>query len=184
MKQQRWRCCAALCLAASLLMLWPAAQSTLMWKREALAQGQWWRLITAHLVHLGWRHCLLNLAALLLITELLWDALPLPQGLALLSTCALGVGILLWVLQPQLLWYAGLSGLLHGLWAGCAGAALIRTKSPIYAIALLALIIKLALLSGPASAMPVVPVAHWYGALCGLLWLALRQLQQRLQILD
>ena len=183
-RRHQWRCCVLLVLMAGLLMLWPAAQSALMWQRQSLAQGQWWRLITAHLVHIDARHCLLNLAGLLLITELFWDALRLAEGLALLLTCALGVSLLLLLLQPQLLWYAGLSGVLHGLWAGCAGAALLRTKNAFYAIALLVLAIKLTLLPSPASAIPVVPAAHWYGALSGLFWLALRQLQRREEVLD
>src|ERR671925_423667 len=32
----------------------------LSYDREALAAGQWWRLLTAHLIHLDIRHALLN----------------------------------------------------------------------------------------------------------------------------
>ena len=34
----------------------------LQYDRAALAAGEWWRLVTAHLVHLGWDHLALNVA--------------------------------------------------------------------------------------------------------------------------
>ncbi len=34
--------------------------------RDAVAEGEYWRLLTGNLVHLGWRHLALNVGALLL----------------------------------------------------------------------------------------------------------------------
>lgn len=185
---QRWQFCGALSLAALLLFWLPSALTVLQWQREALADGQYWRLLTAHLVHLDVPHLLLNLFGLLLICELLWDDMPVDHALTLLMASALGVSLLLWIIQPQLGWYAGMSGVLHGLWAGCAGAALLRKKNIFYLGALLLLAAKLAYESGHQTGnmtgMPVVPVAHLYGALSGLVWLALRQLQQASQVFD
>ncbi len=185
---QRWLFCGALSLAGLLSLCWPTALTTLQWQREALADGQYWRLLTAHLVHLDAFHLLLNLFGLLLICELLWDDMVLDHAFTLLLASALGVSLLLWINQPQLCWYAGMSGVLHGLWAGCAGTALLRKKDPFYLGALLLLAAKLAYQSnnqiGSMTGMPVVPVAHLYGALSGLVWLALRQLQQAGQVFD
>lgn len=181
---RRWFFCGALILAVCLPLCWPTALASLMWQRDGLANAQYWRLITAHLVHLNLRHLLLNLLGLILICELLWDDLPLPDAVALLLVSALGVSLLLWLNQPQLMWYAGLSGVLHGLWAGCAGTGFLRKKSLFYASALLLLAAKLACPPDSLAAMPVVPVAHLYGALSGLLWLCLRQLQQTMTVLD
>ncbi len=186
LKMQRWLFCGALSLAVLLPFCWPLALPSLQWQREALANGQYWRMLTAHLVHLDAHHLLLNLFGLLLICELLWDDLAIGYALTLLLASALGVSLLLWIYQPQLRWYAGLSGVLHGMWAGCAGAALLRKKNLFYLGALLFLAAKLVYesglqtgnVAGNISGMPVVPVAHLYGALSGLVWLALRQLQQ------
>ncbi len=185
---QRWLFCGALSLAALLLFWLPSALMGLQWQREALADGQYWRLLTAHLVHLDVLHLLLNLLGLLLICELLWDDMAMEHALTLLLVSALGVSLLLWINQPQLRWYAGMSGVLHGLWAGCAGAALLRKKNIFYLAALLLLAAKLAYQSNNQisgiTGMPVVPVAHLYGTLSGLVWLALRQLQQARQVFD
>ena len=37
----------------------------LQYDRAALATGEWWRLVTGHLVHLGWDHLALNVAGLI-----------------------------------------------------------------------------------------------------------------------
>lgn len=183
-----WIFCGALSLAALLPLCWPSALSGLQWQRAALADGQYWRLLTAHLVHLEMRHLLLNLLGLLLICELLWDDMAIAEAWILLLVSALGVSLLLWLNQPQLNWYAGLSGVLHGLWAGCAGAALLRKKSFFYASALLLLGAKLAYQAdnqiGSLTGMPVVPVAHLYGALSGGLWLTLHHLKQVKRVFD
>lgn len=155
-----------------------------MWQRGALENGQYWRLISAHLVHLNLRHLMLNLLGLIVICELIWDDLALADALALLLFSALGVSLLLWSNQPQLIWYAGLSGVLHGLWAGCPGAGFLRQKSLFYASALLLLAVKLAFPSQMVTALPVASVAHLYGALSGLLWLGLKQLQQAEPVFD
>src|SRR4051812_11228217 len=46
---------------------WSAA---LRYERGALAAGQWWRLVSAHWVHLGVRHLLLDSAGLVLLWAL------------------------------------------------------------------------------------------------------------------
>lgn len=185
---RRWLFGGAVSLATLLPFCWPSALPALQWQREALADGQYWRLLTAHLVHLDLRHLLLNLFGLFLICELLWDDMAIEHALTLLLFSAFGVSLLLWTGQPQLLWYAGLSGVLHGLWAGCAGLALLRNKTLFNAVAVLLLAAKLACQSdnsvGSLAGMPVVPVAHLYGALSGLIWLALHQLQQSRRVLD
>jgi hypothetical protein len=50
----------------------------------------------------------------------LWSDLPVVHGLGLLGSAIVGISISLWWLQPELAWYAGLSGVLHAMWAGCA----------------------------------------------------------------
>lgn len=104
-------------LAAALLCLalgGDAARQALRYDRLAIADGQLWRIWTAHFVHLGWQHASLNLLGLLLCGWLtpaaalrgLWR-----QALWL----ALGVGLCLWAFSPEVPNYVGFSGVLYGL---------------------------------------------------------------------
>ena len=150
-----------------------SSDGALVWQRDALAAGEWWRLFSAHAVHLSSTHLLLNLLGLLLLSELLCDELSAAEWSSLLLMCALGISLLLWFLQPQLQWYAGLSGVLYGLWAGAAGLRCVVAKKPIHWLALMALMVRLASGSASIADIPVVAEAHWYGAACGLLWVAM-----------
>lgn len=150
-----------------------AALPALEWQRAALDAGQWWRLLSGHFAHLNTHHLLFNLLGLALIVDLLLDGWSRAAVIGLAIASALGTGVLLWLLEPQLQWYVGLSGLLHGLWGGAALAGWLRRHQPICLAALVALAFKLTLLNEGLGAMPVVPVAHLYGAASGLLWAAL-----------
>jgi rhomboid family GlyGly-CTERM serine protease len=80
-----------------------------------LQDQAWYRLLTGHLVHTNWPHMIMNSAALL-ITLLLF---PVYGKLWLLGCCVLwnalfiSFGILL--LFTDIGWYAGFSGVVHGL---------------------------------------------------------------------
>ena len=164
-------------LCAVVVLLSLTGESTtlaLRYERDAVLNGQYWRLLTAHLVHGSIRHVLLNLAGLGLIAALFArDFRPMQWVLIwLLSTLAIDVGFV-WF-EPQLEWYVGLSGVLHGMLA--AGAVMWwRTEPKPLALALsLVLMGKLAWeqtrgalpLSGD---LPVVVNAHLYGAIGGLI---------------
>lgn len=89
--------------------------NVLRFDRGALLEGDVWRLLTGNVVHLGWNHLLLNLAGLALIWWLTDAALSLKRWLIVFTATSLGVtiGLLLW--NPELRWYVGLSGMLHGV---------------------------------------------------------------------
>ncbi|HLS81812.1 MAG TPA: rhombosortase [Steroidobacter sp.] len=149
-------------------------REALRYERSAvLDEGEYWRLLTAHFVHGDLQHLLLNAAGLVVIALLLRGAYSARAWLTigLLSMLAIGVG-LVWR-QPQLDWYVGFSGVLHGLLA--AGAiAWWRQESTASALALSAIVAgKLlweqwrgALPLG--GALPVVVDAHLYGAIGGV----------------
>ena len=115
----KWRFCLAVALVALLAACWPDGLMRLRYDRFGLMDGEMWRVVTAHLVHLNRLHVFLNLLGLLLICELQWGALPLRHGIGLLGFSGMAISASLWWLHPELVWYAGLSGALHGLWAGC-----------------------------------------------------------------
>jgi rhomboid family GlyGly-CTERM serine protease len=150
------------------------AAQVLRYERAALAAGQWWRLVSAHLVHFDVRHLALNLAGF----ALLWwlyapDARP-RDWLVVLIVSALTVSAGLWFLDPGVGWYLGASGMLHGAWAAAALAAWPRWRLEAGLTAAV-LVGKLALerwhgplAGGLDAALPVVTAAHRYGALGGL----------------
>lgn len=188
-------CCA---LAISYL---PDSIAMFRYDRLAISAGQFWRILTAHFVHIDTSHLLYNLLGLALICELLWMDLPARHGLGIMLSAALGISAALWWLQPAIVWYAGLSGVLHGLWAGCALRGLLSVvyerearavgSAPsgsmrICATALVALAAKLylerlpgALITKGTGGIPVVPSAHLYGALTGLTYVAAWWLKHR-----
>ena len=96
----------------------------LRYQRGAILDGQWWRLISGNLVHLGWSHLLLNLAGLVLVWLLFHHALSLRSWIVVTLASALAVGGGLLLFDPGIQWYVGLSGALHGLFAAGLVAAL------------------------------------------------------------
>ncbi len=99
------------CLLFQAVDLVPA----LRFDRVAILDGQWWRLLSGNLVHLGWPHLFLNLSGLAIICYLVSHALRLWQWVVVLFCCFAGVGTGLLLFNPELSWYVGLSGVLYGL---------------------------------------------------------------------
>lgn len=141
---------------------------------DEIKSGQIWRLISANLVHLGWSHTLMNLLGLGLIWGLFWDCFSNWQWWFISLASGLGVSLGLLLLNPELVWYVGLSGVLHGLFvAGAVGA--IRRGDKREAILLAAIVGKLlweqyfGALPGSADMAggPVVVDSHLYGAIAG-----------------
>lgn len=165
-----WVPAAALLLAAA---GGDTLRATLRYERSALAAGQWWRLFTAHLVHLGARHLLFNLAGLALMWLLFAREYGARRWLAIVLATLLAIDAGLWFGSPQLQWYVGASGVLHGLWSA-GGWAQWRRRSFATALPLLALLLKLVVEQWSGASvvvgdLPVVLDAHVYGALGGLL---------------
>jgi len=153
------------------------ATAALRLDRARLLDGEYWRLVTGHLVHLGASHLALNVAGLAVIafalrplaaSGLWWAAT------AAGSALAIDLGLLVFV--PGLAWYAGASGVLHGFWA--AGAAgLIFGHDRVYGAALAAalaakLIGEIMFGAAPFSVAltgaNVVTEAHLFGAAGGI----------------
>jgi rhomboid family GlyGly-CTERM serine protease len=172
-----WLVPAGIALAAvAIALAGDAGREYLRYDRAAIAAGELWRLLTGHFVHLGVSHLLLNLAGLLLVWFLVCQYLTHAQWALALGISIVGIDAGFWWLEPQLSWYVGLSGALHGMLAAgvVMGMPEGRAETKILAAAVVA---KLAYeqLVGPlpgseaSSGGNVIVAAHLYGALAGAL---------------
>ncbi|ALP53105.1 hypothetical protein Tel_08010 [Candidatus Tenderia electrophaga] len=161
-------------LALLLALGGDGVNEALRYQAAEIKGGELWRLLSGNLVHLGWGHTLMNLLGLGLIWGLFWGAFNQRQWLIITFVSALAVGLGLLAFNPQLLWYVGLSGVLHGLFVGGAVGG-IRRGDRREAILLVAVVGKLmweqfyGALPGSADMAggPVIVDAHLYGAIGG-----------------
>jgi len=174
---QRWS--VVLIIAAVTLVLALAGDQGREWGRYdriGLENGELWRLVTGHLVHLGFGHLWPNVLALIVIGSLFEDVLSPLEWLVAALGCALAIDAGLYALDPDLQWYVGLSGVLHGIVA-CGALLLVRARHAVGWVLAIGLGAKLAWehWAGPvpftAASVggPVIVAAHLYGATAGTL---------------
>ena len=178
----RAACAPCIVVAIAVLVIGAFGSSVadaLRYERSAVLQGEFWRLVTGNLVHIGPTHLAINLAGLALVCGMYPKTLTARQWSATLFICALTVTLGLLVFSPLIAWYVGLSGVLHGLFV--AGALVQFRQGRRSAYVYLVLIgVKLALelvwgSSAEVSALiggDVIVVAHLYGAIGGFTGLA------------
>lgn len=165
-------------LAAALVLLGLTAtgdsgREALRYERTGLAAHQWWRLVSAHLIHLGWQHVVLNVLALALLWLLFARTFSPGRWLWILGLSMAMIDAGLWFLRPAVQWYLGASGVLHGALA--AGAcAMYRRGEGMGAVLLLLLVVKLLYEQQAGSSLllhdlPLVADAHLFGVLGGLI---------------
>src|SRR5579859_2752654 len=164
-------------LAACALLLLPelagdAGRAALRYDRTALAAGQWWRLLSAHIVHLDLDHAVLNSLGLVLMWALFArDYRPL-QWLVIVLGAIAAIDAGLWLRDSTIAWYVGSSGALHGVMAAGTVAHLRRRDLDGWILAVF-IVLKLAY-EQSAGALPfsdspsgVVVDAHLFGTIGG-----------------
>jgi rhomboid family GlyGly-CTERM serine protease len=155
------------------------APKILPFERAEIGGGEIWRLVTGHFVHLGWSHLLMNLLGLVLVWALVGRAWTARQWLVISLVTMLVIDVGFCLLLPELSWYVGMSGLLHGLLtAGLVPTVLQSDRRSFESLVLAVLVaVKLAY-EQFAGAMPgssgvaggtVIVDAHLYGAIGGVL---------------
>jgi rhomboid family GlyGly-CTERM serine protease len=152
-------------------------RDALAYDRVAIATGEVWRLVTGHFVHLGWAHCLLNVACIALCASVLAAR---GRAFVTLGGLAAGCGTLLWLGAPEVARYVGLSGVVYGL----AMLALwpYARRDPVLWLAPLAIVARVGwqLVAGTPRAEatwlggPVIAQGHVAGLLTGAAWAAWR----------
>ena len=169
-----WLPLALIALAILAELAGDAGREWLRYDRVWVAQGESWRFVSAHLVHLGWTHLLLNALGLLLVWYLVGGNLNARRWLATTLVIIVCIDAGFWWLNPELLWYVGLSGLLHGMLVAGLLVKLPAISAETTVLGVL-LILKLGWeqLGGPlpgsemTSGGTVVVDSHLYGALGG-----------------
>jgi rhomboid family GlyGly-CTERM serine protease len=141
----------------------------LRYDRSAIEAGGWWRLLTAHIVHLDLHHLVLNELGLVLMWALFAEDYDLVEWCVIVSAGALAISSGLFWLSPRVSWYVGASGVLHTIMAaGCARH--FAVKSWDRWILALCLVVKLAYEQLGGHEPPLVVVdAHLYGAASGFI---------------
>jgi rhomboid family GlyGly-CTERM serine protease len=167
-----WALLATCAFLALLELGGDSLRNALSYDRAELVQGEWWRLVSAHFVHLDAEHTLLNTLGVVLMWALFArDYTPL-RWLAIYLVSSLTISAGLWMLNPEVPWYVGASGALHGAMAAGTLAHLRRRDLDSGILALI-LVAKLSY-EQFAGSMPfagdanTLVDAHLYGAIGGL----------------
>ena len=156
------------------------------WQRDAIDTGEYWRLVSGHLVHLGFGHLWPNLVALAIIGLLFEDVFRNADWLRLGAGSVVAIDLGLYVLNPSVSWYVGLSGVLHGYVAAGALALIIRRERLGFVLAAgvaAKLIFEQVFGPVPFTAAsvggPVVVAAHLYGVIGAVLAAGATELVRR-----
>jgi rhomboid family GlyGly-CTERM serine protease len=149
-----------------------SARELLRYDRTGLAAGQWWRLLTGHVVHLDLEHAALNSLGLVLMWALFARDYKPRQWVLIVLTAIMAIDAGLWLRDSTVAWYVGSSGALHGVMAAGTLAHLRRGDLDGWVLGAF-IVVKLAFEqhAGPLpfadSGAGVVVDAHLYGSLGG-----------------
>jgi rhomboid family GlyGly-CTERM serine protease len=153
----------------AVLALGDSFNMLLRFDRGAIAAGGWWRLLTAHIVHLDLHHLILNELGLVLMWSLFAQDYDAVDWAIIVLSGALSISCGLWWLSPKVTWYVGASGVLHTVMAAGAAKHMIAREWDRW-ILLLALCGKLLWEQLAGQTQPLIVVdAHLYGAISGFL---------------
>ncbi len=167
-------------------LVWLPAEwrAVLLFDRAAIFSGEAWRLLSGHFLHLDLFHALLNGLSLWLIHHLFLGDRRSDAWLPVLLGSMLMVSGGLLCCNPEVGWYVGLSGALHGLFLwGVWTAPRACRLSVAFGLTLL-LVIKIVWEQGVGGTLvpggwfsgAVIVDAHLYGALAGMVSLIIEWL--------
>ena len=158
------------------------------YQRSLIEQGEYWRFITGHFVHVGPEHLVVNLLGAVFILMLNWRWMASRSGLAATLFLAIWVSTGLWFLNPEVKGYSGFSGILYGLFVIAVITQRLYTpfwKTGLVTLACLKVFLEQASLFetreiGLNVGAPVVYDAHLYGLMGGLMSVLAMTLSTRL----
>lgn len=153
------------------------ANPLLEYQQAAILQGEWWRLYSAHLVHLNHWHMLMNLSGFLLCAWFFPDVYDRRLLVLWLLVSPLATSLLMLFLDHASGPYVGLSGILHG-WLVLALLLGFRSHPWLHSLVLVLIAGRLAWEQLPGYDTEYLRAwidgrvyvnAHLYGALTGVL---------------
>ena len=177
----------AVCISLS-ACLQVFAEHFIYWKPSLL--NEFWRLWTAHWVHVGWMHFLLNMLAFICL-PFIFPQVRNWQVIALLVILPPFISLTFYFYLPYIDAYAGLSGVLHGLYSAVGLAYLqYQNERKFTLFVLTVMVLKLGwehtfgqMGTAKLIGSPVLTEAHLIGAiggvLCGLGYLFMMKLKKR-----
>ena len=144
-------------------------------ERDWMASGEIWRLVSAHWVHVGWLHLLLNGLGLVICVSLTTPGWSIKRWLITSLCMGLGISILVTLYNPEISDYAGHSGLLYGLYV-LGGLSLFARDRLIAVLVIAAIVIKVLIeqfapfdfTPGELIGARVIVDAHLYGLLMAI----------------
>ncbi|MDD1793015.1 rhombosortase [Enterovibrio sp. ZSDZ42] len=153
----------------------PVVHQALVWDRLDIHAGQWWRIVTGNLTHTNAIHMMMNLAALFVLVWLHRAYYSSRALIMMLASMMLVIGLVMFLSPFD--WYAGLSGVLHGLFV-FGVVRDIQNKVPLGWLMLMGVAIKLvyeAYTGGDSMTAALIEAgvayqAHWAGAAVGLIF--------------
>lgn len=105
-------------LLCFLIFFLPAQTSEwLAYYHTGITQFELWRLITATFSHTNFNHLIMNLVGLIVTLGLFYDTFKKTLISPLIIFSSLFIGFALFFLEPDVIWYVGFSGVLHGLFS-------------------------------------------------------------------
>ena len=160
--------------AGGLAALGDGPRLALRFARDDIAAGEAWRLVTGHLVHLDLEHAVLNVAGLLLVWALFSRVLSARQWALTVLAGVVAIDLGLWVVNVDLQWYVGASGVLHTAMAAGIVRQMLARDPVAWGLGVVG--VGKLLYEHFSGAMPftgngalVVTDAHLYGAVAGMI---------------
>ncbi len=180
-----------LLLSACLATYYSALADLLILDRSAVFEGQLWRIVSGHLVHLSDAHLLWDCSVFSVLTFLL-HCLDRRLVAGVLTSSALVIGLAVVLFIPQVSHYGGLSGICCALFMAIVTVLRLQVQGPmkwVVNIATLAFVAKIiaelfsqtTLFVDPDPTWISLPQVHIAGGLAGTAWAYLFLTKDRLR---
>lgn len=156
----------------------------LMFDKQAILNGEFWRILTGHFVHSNFAHLFWDVLALIILGSVIEMNEPKQLLPALFASC---LAVSVWLFSPgaPVLIYCGLSGALNGLFAVSVFSQWKVTQNPLYLGVFGSGIAKMAYEFHTRKTMFVcspcqsVPEAHLAGLIGGIFYLVIHYVLSR-----
>lgn len=171
-----------LVIAATVYLFSPQANQLLGYYYTGITEFELWRLISATFCHTNFNHLLMNGLGLVITLFLFINTFKSIYIFPIIIFNSIAIGLALFFFEPEVIWYVGLSGVLHGLFSyGIASD--VNNKDRWGYLLLVGFIIKIIyeqIFGAQQNTIdligaPVLINAHLYGAIAGVVFYILQK---------